>query len=278
MMTSSAVAAAVPPLSTGHRAHALVWSVALLCFGLALMPDSARSSGILAPAPTWPIAAISSVSVPLDDGCPRSQVSSAAVLSAGLGSNLSSTAVVNYGAEATFGGDLRDVDGRGISKAFVCIYAGVVTDQTNELIGAAVTDSDGRWKFRLPSGPSRNLTAVYRSDQGQLTAWALLQVRAIASLRLAKETIHNKHFVHFNGRIPGPHNDRAIVLMQVQRGKGWLVFRRYVTRYGGRYAMKYLINRTFQPTRYTFRAEVAGGPGYPYLPGYSKTKDLIVLP
>lgn len=278
MMTTSAVAASLTPLPAGRCIRLLAWSAALLYLGLSSVPATAKSSAISAPALAWPFAKISSVSVPLDDGCPESQVSGAAVLSAGLGPDFSSTEVVNYGAEATFGGQLLDVAGRGVSGAFVCVYTGVVTDQTNELIGAAVTDADGRWQFHLPGGPSRNLTAVYWSDQGQLTAWALLQVRATASLRFAKETVHNKHFAYFSGRIPGPHNDRAIVLMQVKRGNGWLVFRRYSTRNGGRYSMKYRFSSTTQPTIYRFRAEVAGGRGYPYLPGYSKTKDLIVLP
>jgi hypothetical protein len=250
--------------------------VALL--GFALIPATAKGSETLFPAAGWTIAKSSSVSVPPDDRCPESQASGGTVLSAGIGSNLSATSVVNFGAEATLGGDLLGPDGRGVSNAFICVYAGVITDQTNELVGIAVTDSDGRWEFRLPSGPSRNLTAIYRSDLGQLSAWALLQVRAAVSLRFAKGVVHNKHVARFSGRIPGPHNDEVVVVLQVKDGSGWRVFRRYSTRDGGRYAMKYRFTRTTLPTRYTMRAQVAGAPGYPYLPGSSEPKDLIVLP
>lgn len=208
----------------------------------------------------------------------RSEVSGGATLSAGLGPDLENTAIVNYGKGSTLGGVLLDSDGRGVSAAFVCIYAGVSTDQASELIGAATTDLVGRYEFPLPDGPSRNLTAAYRSDQGQLTAWALLQVRVSPTLRLADNAIRNKHFAFFNGTIPGPHNDGVIVVLQVKSGKGWRVFRRYSTRDGGRYSLKYRFTQTFRPTTYTIRAQVAGAPGYPYLPGSSALKELRVYP
>lgn len=225
-----------------------------------------------------PGGANSSVSVPLGDGCPDAGASEGAVLSAGLGESRDATEVVDYGEGATLSGDLFDSSGRGVPNALICIYSGVVTDEANELIGLASTDENGHYEFPVPGGPSRNLTAVYRSGEDQLSAWALLQVRATANLHIAPDPAHNKHFAYFRGKIPGPDNDGVIVVLQVKRGKGWLVFRRYSTRDGGKFSMKYRFTQTFSPTIYTMRAQVAGARGYPYLPGASPPKDLRVLP
>lgn len=227
---------------------------------------------------TAPGSAGSSTSVPPGGACPDSGATNGATLSAGLGEDRDTTETVDYGESATLGGYLLDQGGRGVPNAIVCIYSGVDTDETNELVGLALTNEYGLYEFQVPSGPSRNLTAVYRSNGDQLSAWALLQVRAGATLRIAQNPVHNKHFAYFSGKIPGPHNDGVIVVLQVKRGRGWLVFHRYSTRNGGKFSLKYRFTRTFSPTIYTIRAEVAGAPGYPYLPGASPSKDLRVLP
>lgn len=210
--------------------------------------------------------------------CPKSEAGSGAILSAGLGLDLESTVVIDYGEGETLGGTLLNESRLGVPGAFICIYSGASTDEATELVGVAVTDPDGRYELPLPAGPSRNLTAVYRTDQGQLVAWALLQVRASPTLRLANNVAHNKHFAYFSGKIPGPHSDGVVVVLQVKIGKGWRVFRRYSTRNGGRYTMKYRFTQTFRPATYTIRAQVAGAPGYPYLPGSSAPEKLRVYP
>jgi len=186
--------------------------------------------------------------------------------------------VVSYGEGATLSGFLFDQSGRGVPSAIVCIYSSVDTNSANELIGLALTNENGRYEFQVPSGPSRDLTVVYRSSGERLSAWALLQVRASATLRLTQNPVHNKHFAYFSGEIPGPDNDGVIVVLQVKSGRGWRVFRRYSTRDGGKFSMKYRFTQTFSPTIYTIRAEVSGAPGYPYLPGTSAPKGLRVLP
>lgn len=218
-----------------------------------------------------------STSVPLANGCPRSSLEGGLVLSSGLGSTRSETAVVTQGEGATLSGYLRG-EGAGVAGATVCVFARVFSEEDSQLLGIALTDQNGRYEFPLAPGPSRSLTAVYRTAQGQLSAATLLQTRAVPVLRLGSSTIFNKHYAHFSGQIPGPDNDGVIVVLQVKRGHGWLVFRRYSTRSGGKFTMRYLIQRTFSPTIYQFRAQVLGGPAYPYLPGNSEVKELRVLP
>lgn len=235
-----------------------------LALGLALTLPSGLSSA--------------STSITLDERCPASAASGGATLSAGLGANVESTIVVDYGKGAILGGQLLDSSGQGVPGAFVCIYSSVVTSGASELAGVVSTDASGGYRFPVPSGPSRNLTAAYRSNQGSLTAWALLQVRAIPTLNLAKTTILNKQYARFSGEIPGPSNDGVVVVLQVQIGKGWRVFRRYTTRNGGKFKMRYRFTRTFTPTLYSMRAQIAGAPGYPFLSGNSRPVELSVYP
>lgn len=132
-----------------------------------------------------------------------------------------------------------------------------------ELLGILTTDQNGRYAIAVPPGPSRILTAVHKSKEGQIEAWTLLQSRAAPTLQVHDNVIHNKYFAYFNGEIPGPDNDGVLVFLQVKSGKGWLVFRRYATREGGKFSMRYRFTRTFRPTTYTVRAQVLGVPGYP---------------
>jgi hypothetical protein len=64
----------------------------------------------------------------------------------------------------------------------------------------------------------------------------------------------------------------------VRQGDGWLAFRRYRTRGGGRFEVEYLFRRTSQPTTYEFRVQVRKSRGYPYVEGDSESLYLRVLP
>lgn len=194
-----------------------------------------------------------SISVPSANSCPRSDVQGGSRLTAGLGSNRAETIVVDQEKGAILGGSLSGAGG-GVGGALICIYSTVTTDEESELLGIVVTDQNGQYEFAVPPGPSRNLTSVYRTDQGQITAWALLQTRVAPTLRLQSSVVHNKHFAHFSGEIPGPDNDGVSVVLQVKSGKGWRVFRRYLTREGGKFSMRYRFTQTFSPVTYIVRA------------------------
>lgn len=218
-----------------------------------------------------------SISVPLANSCPRSDIQVGARLTAGLGSNQAETLIAGQQEGAVFSGSLSAA-GAGVAGALICVYGSVITENEGELLGIVVTDQNGRYEFAVPPGPSRNLTAVYKNDQGQIDVWALLQSRTAPVLRLQSGVIHNKQFAYFSGEIPGPDNDGVIVVLQVKSGKGWRVFRRYSTRDSGKFAMRYRFTRTLTPTTYIVRAQVLGAPGYPYLGGNSHERALRVLP
>lgn len=85
-------------------------------------------------------------------------------------------------------------------------------------------------------------------------------------------------FSQVAGEIPGPRNDDVVIVLQVKQGDGWLAFRRYRTREGGRFEADYLFRRTIRPTTYEMRAQVRETTGYPYMEGDSDPLFLRVLP
>lgn len=255
------------------KPRGLAWRSVLLGLGTAALAVAAIAGS---PA-TYAGASGNSVSPAQAGNCILSDAEGGTLLTTGLGDGQAETLVVKQGEGATLSGALRGPAG-GISGALVCIYGTVITEAEGTLLGIAVTGQDGSFTFALGPGPSRDITAVYRTSQGEISAGALLQTRAVPTLRLHSTTIHNSNFAHFSGEIPGPNNDGVMVVLQVKRGKGWMVFHRYSTRNGGRFAMRYRFTRTFVPTIYTMRAQVLGGPLYPYLTGNSPPVALRVLP
>lgn len=217
------------------------------------------------------------VRAPLSYDCVRFEVGGGAVLSAGLGDQRQPDQLVHQGEGSTLAGSLRGPGGA-VSGAPVCIFSSVVTDAEREFLGIALTGDDGGYRFTVAPGPSRSISAIYRPDQRQLSASATLNTRVRPTLNTQESVVRNKRSARFFGQIPGPHNDRVVVVLQVKQGNGWRVFRRYRTREGGRYRLVYRFGRTTSPATYLMRAQVRRQGGYPYLPGNSKLLHLRVMP
>jgi hypothetical protein len=215
------------------------------------------------------------VSAPLSYDCMRSTVPGGLRLSAGFDGAPTRTVRQSHGAvlSGTLGGA-----GGGLAGAPVCVFQRVITDAGREFLGIALTDAAGNYRFAVAPGPSRELTALYRPDQRQLAAQAMIATRVYPTFGVRRHVLRNNQVARFSGRIPGPHNDRVVVVLQVRSGKGWRAFRRYRTRSGGRFSVGYRFTRTIRPTRYVMRAQVRTTTGYPYLQGNSRRQRLFVLP
>lgn len=215
---------------------------------------------------------------PLAYRCPRSANGSGLMLSAGLGeAGDAAEEVVRQDSGVLLRGRLRGPGG-GVADASVCVFSRVITDQASEFAGIAMTDAEGRYGLAVSAGPSRELTAVYRRGHRELSAAATLLSRVKPTLEVRRKVVRNKRYARFYGHIPGPHNDRVVVVLQVKQGKGWRAFRRYRTRDNGRYRLVYRFGRTTRPATYLMRAQVRQQGGYPYLPGNSKQLRLRVIP
>ena len=211
--------------------------------------------------------------VPLAYECSRSPVGGGATLTA-----LPSADTVSEGQDVALVGALREASGAPSAGASLCVFEQVEGDPHRRYLGLAYTDAAGRYRFAVSPGPNRTLRAVYRPGNRRLVAQAQLRTRVKPTLRARKSVIHNGQVAHLEGQIPGPRNDDVVIVIQVRQGKGWLAFRRYRTRGGGRYEAAYPFHRTIRPTTYEFRAQVRESGGYPYLEGDSDPIALKVLP
>ena len=214
---------------------------------------------------------------PLSYRCVRSDAGEANSLSAGVGTDQGSEAVVSQGEGSILTGRLAE-RGDGVMGAPVCVFARVVTEGRREFLGIAMSRTMGGYSFALPAGPSREVSALYRSGHRELSAKATLETVVHPLFKVRRKVVRNEGTAHFTGYIPGPDNDDVVVVLQVRRGKGWLAFRRYRTRAGGKVTVDYRFTRTEYPTRYVMRAQVRSQAGYPYLQGNSDPLTLIVRP
>ena len=218
------------------------------------------------------------VSVPLSHSCVRSDAGAGRALTSAIWPGGKPWVLVRQGRGATLRGRLLGAGGAGVPGAPLCVFSRVVTDRAADFLGIALTGADGRYRFAVPAGASRELTVAYRSGHREIASGARIATRVRPSFKVRRKVVRNKGLARFAGRIPGPHNDRVVVVLQVKRGKGWLAFRRYRTRRGGRFTVGYRFNRTNRPTLYVMRAQVRSQGGYPYVQGTSKPLRLVVLP
>lgn len=216
------------------------------------------------------------IQVPLSYECGRSEVGGGVSLSAGLGEKGDRLVVVPQGKGSTVRGSLSGAGGP-VANAALCVFGRVITDEPREYLGTAMTGADGSYNFALPAGPSREVTTMYRGDQRQIAARATIHTRVKPTLKLGRKVVHNHHYATFSGEIPGPHNDKVVVVVQVKHGKGWRAVRRYRTR-NGHYNLKYLFTQTDSATVYVLRTQVRETAGYPFVQGNSRPVRLRVLP
>lgn len=214
---------------------------------------------------------------PLSYRCVRSDAGEANSLSTGVGTDQGAEAIVRQGEGSILTGRLAE-RGDGVAGAPVCVFARVTTEDRREFLGIAMSRPMGGYSFSIPAGPSREVSAVYRSGHRELGAKATLQTVVHPDFGVRRKVVRNEGTARFTGYIPGPDNDNVVVVLQVRRGKGWLAFRRYRTRAGGKVTVGYRFTRTDTPTRYVMRAQVRSQAGYPYLQGNSDPLTLIVQP
>ena len=218
------------------------------------------------------------VSVPLAYQCVRADTNTGDSLSAGLGADGSNDEVVQEGEGSIVHGALKATDGRGVSLAPLCVFSRVVTDAEREFLGFAISGSDGSYRFPVEPGASREISVIHRRDHREVVSQATLETVVHPTFTAKRKIIYNKHFARFRGEIPGPHNDRVVIVLQARVGKGWTAFRRYRTRNNGHFNLAYRFRHTYRRTKYVMRAQVRQTVGYPYLQGNSNHLKLMVLP
>ncbi len=103
-----------------------------------------------------------------------------------------------------------------------------------------------------------------------------LDSSVLPTLKVTKSKLRNGRAVGFRGRIPGPDDDGRAVTMQAKVGKKWRTFKQLSTDANGHFKGKYRFTQTRGRVLYVFRALVKKQGGYPYSPGASPKRKVVV--
>jgi hypothetical protein len=87
--------------------------------------------------------------------------------------------------------------------------------------------------------------------------------------------LRNGQSVRFYGTIRG-NKQRKVLEVQVRKPGGWDTIASVRSDSTGRWSWRYRFRRTYEPTRYKFRARVRTEAGFPYATGHSRTRWVLV--
>lgn len=206
---------------------------------------------------------------------------------------------LDQGEKSTVVGKVRGPGQMPINGADVCINAKPVVDPQLQLLTSVDTNGNGNYSSPLNPGPSRNLLTVFR--QGHRETWSdpvstAVTVAPTLSTTLRggdmkwyknekKAKVRTGKIAWFKGIIPPPYNDKVVVVLQGKPAgtsdNNYRAFRRYRTRFGGKFRMRnvfYNTSKTGKKAFLTIRAQVRNQVGYPYREGDSQEMTLVVLP
>jgi hypothetical protein len=163
-----------------------------------------------------------------------------------------------------------------VAGAEVCVLSRVAGGE--ERLEATVrADGSGRFSHSLRRGPSRVLRLVHRHGTELVERELGLSVRARPRLKVGpRSRLRNGQVARFRGKLPGPVASGRVVVLQARVGRKWQAFKSARTGTDGRFAARYRFRATTGRRLYRFRAVVRAQHGYPYLPGASPVRRVLV--
>ena len=174
-------------------------------------------------------------------------------------------------------GSLKDASGNPVSGATVCVYQTTdLPDAGRELARTVTTQANGRFATRMDAGPSRTLDLVNRFNTKKISDRVELDSTVVPTLDIPKKSLTNGQAATFLGRLPGPNAEGRAVALQARVGRKWRTFKQLRTDSDGHFHGRYRFTQTSGRVRYVFRALVKSQSGYPYEPGASRKRKLIV--
>jgi hypothetical protein len=212
--------------------------------------------------------------VRVDNLCPLSSVAGSR-----LRAHISGPAKLESNERAAVVGRLADADGTDVAGARVCVAARTRLRATTErVVRTPLTDERGRFRVRLPAGPSREVrVAHWATSESALERYLHLRVRARPLLRIRPgRPLHNGESARFRVRLPGPSAGHRRVVLQANAGGRWIPVRNGHTDGGGRWRTSHRFRSTTGTRTYRFRALVPRQRGYPYLAGRSDVRRKVV--
>jgi hypothetical protein len=217
--------------------------------------------------------------VQVDNSCPGSGGVVAAGLDAGadIGGSLRQRASITSSTRPVVRGRLEDGAGNPVVGATICTYETIdLPDASRQLVSTATTQGNGRFAARLDSGPSRRVDLIYRYNDRSLSNRVQLDSRVVPSLAILEKRLENGESARFKGQVPGPNADSRAVALQARVGRKWRTFKQLRTDSDGRFRGRYRFTQTRGRVQYVFRALVKRQGGYPYDPGSSPRRKLVV--
>jgi hypothetical protein len=178
---------------------------------------------------------------------------------------------VGFKRRARVTGRLVRADGTPIPNAQLCLLVRRDGRSVPHDAPGPVTDAQGRFRLRLPRGPSRTFWVVHRSGAGAAAKKLRLAVRPRIRVRTSAPTVRNGQRVGFRGRVSGPVPKRGVLVeLQVDRGSHWQTFTTARARGRGRFRAAYRFSRTQTAANFRMRVRVPGQASYPYAKGISR--------
>ncbi|HEX5820838.1 MAG TPA: hypothetical protein VFY30_03635 [Solirubrobacterales bacterium] len=217
--------------------------------------------------------------VSVDNSCAASGGTAATSLDSGadVGGQLRRRAQLTSKDDPVIRGTLTDAAGHSVAGAAVCVYQTIeLPDAGRELATTVTTQGNGRFATRLDAGPSRTVDLVYRFNTKKVSDRVELDSKVVPSLAIPHKHLTNGQAATFVGQLPGPNAEGRAVALQARVGRKWRTFKQVQTVDDGRFRGKYRFTQTVGRVRYIFRALVKSQSGYPYDPGASRKRKLVV--
>lgn len=188
--------------------------------------------------------------------------------------------LIRYGSRATLRGVLRDPAGNPIPNAVVDVI--LQTERTDSLlrkVTSRTTDATGRFEYKTNPGPSRLIRIAYgRNSSNSTYAFThdvKVKTRAGLTLHVSRSQLRNGQSVRFYGTIRG-NKQRKVLEVQVRQHGRWDTISSVRSDSKGRWSWRYRFKRTYDPSRYKFRARVRTESGFPYATGASRSRSVYV--
>jgi hypothetical protein len=187
----------------------------------------------------------------------------------------SKSQVVRYGSDAKAKGLLLDSAGEPIAGAAVTVVehfgAGALL---RERVSQVTTDEKGKWRSKIPGGPSRNVEATYAGNPRFSSASkgvGTFLVRSRASLTTSRDTIPEGKTLHFKGRVRHfgariPAGGKLVELqVRIKTGRWQTVGESFRTNKKGAYRRSYRFGKQYtEDALFRFRLKVKREANWPY--------------
>jgi hypothetical protein len=195
---------------------------------------------------------------------------------------------ISYGRDSRVAGRLVDSAGHPLAGERVTVEeyfgAGALIDRR---VRTVRTDRDGRWRSKLPAGPSRRVTALYEGSAthlGETRRAGRLAVRSKATFSTSRSEVPAGERVVFRGRVARlgariPSGGKLVELQVRERAGRWNTVREaFRTGARGRYRVRYRFGDFYErDARFRFRVKVARESVWPYrAPASSRAREVIV--